>query len=171
MNNLPLEDSRYLDAAEGWLGLGDLLAARAELDEIAADWRGHPDVLAVRYRIFEKERRWENCLELATTIVQLAPESSFGWIHRSFALHELKRTQEALEELLPAVTIFPNDITIRYNLACYECVLGNLPLAKMRLTETLVMAEKLKRFDECRAEMLEDPDLKPLWQIIKQARC
>ena len=28
-------------------------------------------------------------------MVELAPKQIFGWIHRSFALHELKRTQEA----------------------------------------------------------------------------
>ena len=35
MKKLPLPDQRHLDAAEGWLGLGDHLAANEELEEIS----------------------------------------------------------------------------------------------------------------------------------------
>ena len=34
MKKLPLPDQRHLDAAEGWLGLGDYLTANEELENI-----------------------------------------------------------------------------------------------------------------------------------------
>jgi len=36
MKKLPLSDQRHLDAAEGWLGLGDHLAANEELVQISS---------------------------------------------------------------------------------------------------------------------------------------
>jgi hypothetical protein len=48
-------------------------------------------------------------VDIAAAVVKLAPEKSNGWIHRSFALHELKRTDEAFDNLLPAAEQFPNE--------------------------------------------------------------
>jgi hypothetical protein len=47
---------------------------------------------------------------------------------RSYALHELKRTPEARDNLLRVVDRFPKSATMRYNLACYECQLDCLDL-------------------------------------------
>jgi len=85
-----------------------------------------------------------------------------GLIHRSFALHELKRTAEARDNLMPAVDKFPKDVTLRYNLACYECQLGNLERAKLWLERAATMSNP----KEIKSMALDDPDLKPLWQEI-----
>ena len=61
------------------------------------------------------------------------PESALGWVHRYYAFHELKRTAEARDNLLRVVDKFPEDPIMRYNLACYECQLGNLERAKQWL--------------------------------------
>lgn len=53
MNPLPFPDQRYLDAAQGWLGLGDFLAANEELDNITPELRAHPVALAVRYEVYK----------------------------------------------------------------------------------------------------------------------
>jgi predicted Zn-dependent protease len=162
----PLEppDSMHLSAAEGWLGLGDTRSAHEELAQIEPGLRAHPDVLMVRWQICAKLRQWEACVEFAAAVVELAPENCLGWIHRAFALHELKRTQEALATLLPAVGLFPNQIVIRFNLACYECGLGKLPAAKRRLAEVFALAAKQNCLEEWRLAASNDPDLKPLWQ-------
>jgi hypothetical protein len=56
---------------------------------------------------------------IAGAIIKLAPEQSNGWIHRSYALHELKRTQEAFDNLLPVADNFSKVWTVPYNLSCY----------------------------------------------------
>ena len=50
-----------------------------------------------------------------------------GWIHWAYSLkQEFKRTGEARAQfLLPVVNLFPDEYTLRYNLACYECQLGD----------------------------------------------
>ena len=46
-------NSHHLEAAEGWLELGNHEAAFDELEEIEPKLRGHPEVLEVRWRIYE----------------------------------------------------------------------------------------------------------------------
>ena len=50
--------------------------------------------------------------------------------------------------------------TIRYNLACYECQLGDLAVAKQHLKAATKADTKF------RGMALDDPDLEPLWSEI-----
>ena len=93
MKPLQAPDSHHLRAAEGWLGLGNHLEANEELERITPQLRAHPDVLEVRWHIYAKETKWDACVDIAGAIIKLAPNRPDAWIHRSFALHELKRTQ------------------------------------------------------------------------------
>jgi Flp pilus assembly protein TadD len=73
-----------------------------------------------------------------------------------------KRTLEARDLLLPAASQFKKNGLIRYNLACYECQLGNLPEAKRWLAEAFA----LHNSKQTKLDALNDPDLEPLWQHI-----
>lgn len=159
---LPHPDHHHSKAAEGWLELGNFVEAAAELEKIAPHLRAHHDVLQLRYELHAQADRWESALEIVSTLVLLFPINPNNWIHRSFALHELKRTLEARDLLLPAVKKFKHVGLIRYNLACYECQLGNLPAAKKLLAEAFALNPK----KELKLDALEDPDLKPLWKYI-----
>jgi predicted Zn-dependent protease len=156
-------DSFHARAAEGWLELGNSLEARHELEQIAPQMRTHPGVLHVQWEIDAAEKNWEPALGIATNLIELAPDDPLGWVHRSYALHELKRTQEARDNLLRVVDKFPSSATMRYNLACYECQLGNLPQAKVWLELTFRMGNR----SQMKLAALQDPDLKPLWPEIR----
>src|SRR5258706_13055014 len=93
-------DVHHLRAAEGWVELGNHLEANEELEKITPELRAHPDVLALRWQIYAKAEKWNACLDIATAITKLAPDQPMGWIHRSFALHEPKRTQDAWDNLM-----------------------------------------------------------------------
>jgi tetratricopeptide (TPR) repeat protein len=164
MSKLQSPDIHHLSAAEGWLELGNAREAQAELDGISAAAQGCLEVLAVRWGILAQFKFWEQCVVVAERILELAPDEIFGWIHRSYALHELKRTQTARDRLLPAVPLFPKFETIPYNLACYECQLGNLAAAR----DWFRRAWKLHDRADLKARALEDSDLKPLWAEIKK---
>ena len=165
MDDLEPRDLMHLNAAEGWLGLGNVIEADKEIKQITPAMREHPEVLAVRYEMMAKAECWHTCEEIADYLVMLVPESSFGWIRRSCALHEQKLTGTARMKLLPAVDLFPDEILIRYNLACYECVLGNMSQAKLHLAEAFDLAHHQNCTDEWKANMLADPDLKLLWDM------
>jgi len=162
MRNLELCDRRHLEAAQGWLGLGNWLEANNELEEITPQYRAHPDVLQVRWNIYAKAKKWEMAAEVAQALTKLLPENSSGWIHWGFSLHELKRTKEALEILSPVSDKFPGEYLIFYNLACYCCQLGNLKESFHWLKKAIDLAGK----KDIRMMALEDPDLEPLWNEI-----
>jgi hypothetical protein len=75
--------------------------------------RAHPDVLEIRLHIYAKAKKWEPCVDIGNALVKVVPERPFGWIHRSSAFHELKRTQEAADLLKPATDHFPIEWLIR----------------------------------------------------------
>lgn len=162
--NLEIHDQRHLDAAEGWLGLGDWLEANEELERITPKWRAHPDVLAVRYDIYSAANKWELAAEVSRAFTEIVPSVAVGWIHLAYSLHVLKRTQEAWNVLLPVVDKFPTEYIMRYNLACYACQLGDLKAAYQWLEKAIDLADKT----EIRTMALDDPDLEPLWKEIAE---
>jgi tetratricopeptide (TPR) repeat protein len=163
----PLEapDIFHLQAAQGWFELGNHLEANEELEQITPENRAHPGVLEIRWQIYAKAKKWEAALDIASALIQLAPEHPFGWVHRSFCLHELERTEEARDNLLRAVDKFPGDPVVQYNLACYECQLGRFEQAKNWLQKAFELGDARRM----KLAALEDPDLEPLWKDIGNA--
>jgi tetratricopeptide (TPR) repeat protein len=154
-------DDLHLEAAQGWLELGDHLEANEELERISPDMRVHPDVLNVRWHIYSKAQKWDTCVDIASALIDFAPECSLGWIHRSFSLHNLKRTQEAFDRLLPVANEFPRVWNIPYNLACYCAQLGRLDEAQDWFKKAMAIDEQ-----SVKESALDDPDLKPLWDSM-----
>jgi predicted Zn-dependent protease len=164
MKELELQDRRHLEAAQGWLGLGNVLEANEELENITPEMRAHPDALCVRWQVYAGARKWEMAAEVARGISIVMPDSPFGWIHWACSLHELKRTKEAYEIINSVVARFPDQYLMRYNLACYSCQLGNLKEAKLWQEKAIDVAGKR----DIRTMALDDPDLEPLWKRIGQ---
>ena len=152
-----------MKAAEGWLELGNPREAEAELEQIELPFRSHPDVLELRWQLCARLKNWNGALEAGSALIQVAPGEAQGWVHRSYALHELKRTVEARENLLRVASRFPNDATLLYNLACYESQLGRLEQAKLWLGKALQAGDPIA----VKRMALQDADLEPLWPHIE----
>lgn len=167
---LPPPDCHYLDGTIGWLMLGSPGEARLEFDQISKACRGEVEVQEVEWRLLSEEKRWEESLAVAEAMIQIAPEDPSGYIKRSYALHELKRSLEALNSLLPVIGKFPDIPVVYYNLACYACQLDKLTVAGDWLHQAFALerAQKGPRllFDKA----LEDMDLRPLWPDIKAGK-
>ena len=80
----------------------------------------------------------------------------------SFALHELKRTQEAYDNLASVREKFTCEFTVHYNLACYLTQLGRLNEARASLKRAFEI------YPSQRTAALKDPDLEPLWPEIQR---
>ena len=78
-------DTMHLEAAVGWIQLGDYDLANDELENIRAEWRSHPDVLDLRWLIYSHDEQWGACLDVASAIVKMAP-LRLGWLgeHKAF---------------------------------------------------------------------------------------
>jgi len=166
----PLEppDCHHLSAAIGWLELGDVAEAGAELDQIASQFRSHPHVLVVRYDICAKAGKWDAAAEIARTLTELEPHRPGMWVSLAYAVR--RKTGGGISQaraiLVQARRAFPREQTIAYNLACYECQLGDLNAARSWLEKACALgnANKVKLM------ALEDPDLKSLWPELREAR-
>src|SRR5437867_819810 len=119
----PLEppDLHIVSAALGWLGLGNLPEAKAELARITPKNRKHPDVLEVQWLICAEQQLWQPALEVARELIEKAPDRSTGWLHQAYALRRIPDggVKKAWQALLPAFDKFPKEPVISYNLSCY----------------------------------------------------
>ncbi len=163
---LEAPDSHCLRAAIGWMELGNPTESEAELNQISAAGQRDPDVLEVRWLLCAERRSWESGLQVARTLVEVAPERSSGWLHRAYALRRIPGggLKQASEALLPAAEKFPKEALIPFNLACYACQLGDLLGALQWLKRALRAGGKAK----VKLMALADPDLQPLWPEIRK---
>ena len=147
---------RTITAAQGYSELDMLQEAIEELNSLPPEDLIRADVIEMRVLIFMKGRLWKEALIESEKLCAIAPEVAIGFIHAAFCLHELGCTREARELLLEGPASLVKDPTYHYNLACYECVLGNLAIARAYLDTSLTLDAKL--IDHAKT----DPDLKPL---------
>lgn len=147
---------RTIMAAQGYYDLQMPGEAIAELDTLSPTAQLRADVLEMRVLILMKAQRWCEAMDASEKLCTVAPDSATGFIHLAFCMHELGRTQEAKEVLMQGPSALDREPTFHYNMACYECALGNLETARAYLDASLSMDEKLTDYAK------EDPDLKPL---------
>ena len=166
MQELEPPDTHYLSAVMGWLGLGSLADAKAELALIPPSRQNHPDVLEVRWVICAEEKNWQESLQIARQLLHLAPDRSSGWLHQAYSLRRVPEggLQAAWDVLFPAMEKFPKDAIIPYNLACYACLLQRLDDARDLVKRAIKVAGR----EHIRQMALSDSDLQPLWDEIRE---
>lgn len=169
MDKLEPPQVHYLSAAVGWLELGNLAEAKAELERIEPDYLKYPEVLELRWLICAEEQKWQEGLDIARALLQGAPESPAGWLHQAYALRRVPEgsVKQAWTALLPAFDKFPKEPIICYNLSCYACQMQQLEAARVWFKRAIVIGGRKGR-ERIKRMALEDSDLKPLWEEIRQ---
>ena len=154
-------DPMHLEAAAGWIQLGDYDSANDELEKIRAEWRAHPDVLDLRWLIYLHHEQWDACLDIASAIVKIASDRVWGWVHKAYSLRRATGggIEKAKPVLLEAAKLFPDDSMIQYNLACYCAQLGQLGAAQEHLDKSYELGDA----KQIKLMARDDDDLKPLW--------
>ncbi len=147
---------RALLAAQGYLELGMVEEALAELTSVSDELRDDPDIVELRLHILMQGRRWAEALTTAEELLRKKPNAVPGYIHGAFALHELGRTAEARDLLLKGPGDLRKDPTFHYNIGCYEAVLGNRESALESLNQSFALDETYRDFAK------RDPDLEAI---------
>jgi predicted Zn-dependent protease len=164
MRELEPPDLHYVSGAVGWLGLGNIDEARAELAHVSNASQHHPDTLEVRWILCATQNRWQEGLQIARTLLHMAPERSSGWLHQAYALKRVSDggVRKAWAALLPAFDQFPQEPVIPYNLSCYACEMQQLDAARTWIKRALIIGghQRIKTM------ALKDADLRPLWPEI-----
>jgi tetratricopeptide (TPR) repeat protein len=156
-----ISTAKRLEYAEGYIGLGLIKEASAELDAIDGDDRMSMKVLRVRIDLYMEAKQWDMVVTMARQVAEIAPADEQIWISWAYALRELQLIKDAEAVLLRAEKDYGHKSAIlNYNLACYACLQGCHEGANKRLKRAIRLD---KRFEDAWAQ---DPDLKALLDIF-----
>jgi len=151
------ETQKALHAADGYLYLGLPEEALGELNDIHGSEKNVPSVLLARVRVLLHLKKWREAEALSGVGTATHPDEEEFTVQRAFALHQLKRGEQAVEVLLSAPEWIRRTGILHYNLACYEARLGDLSTARQCIRAAIQLNAAMKK----NARM--DPDLQSLW--------
>lgn len=155
------EDQFRVNKAEGYLELGMCSDAEAELEQIAPDAMQLPEMLAVWIGVFQETERWAAMQAAAKKLALLDPTAPQWAIAWAYATRRVESIDIARIILIEALERHPSEPLIHYNLACYDCQLGDIPSAKKFIETALHLNPKMGRM------ALGDEDLEPLWASLE----
>jgi Tfp pilus assembly protein PilF len=147
---------RRLSHAHGYLELGMVAEAAAELDRIPAPHDTAIEVLSLKLAVLQEQRNWPALRDLARNVVERLPQEASGWVTWAYATRRADNLLAAEKILLSAEVHHPTDATIQFNLGCYACQRGDLATARSRVDRAIALEPKFA------AAAATDPDLAPL---------
>ncbi len=147
---------RRLSYARGYLELGLVAEAAAELDQIPAPENETDDAIAVRIAVLHHQEDWKSLRTIASYWVQRHPEDGAAWVTWAYATRRSESLAAAEEILLEAERRHPDEPTIQFNLGCYSCQRGDLINARRHLDRAIALDAKFAEAAKT------DPDLAPL---------
>ncbi len=149
---MPLDrpDLQHLNAAQGFAALGMYEEGNAELEQIDPFCRALPEVLHVRLEIYRGASKWELMQAVAKKLAEYDPNEPQWVISRAYATRRAESLEAANKVLADAVTRFPKEPIIEYNLGCYACQLGDFKSAREHLKRAFTLEPK------CREMALDD---------------
>jgi len=154
------EHERTIMAAHGYLELGMFKDVWKELHTLPSEYLGRGDVLEILALSLMGEQRWEDALKVAQRLRLESPDEPGGFIHEAYCLHEMGRTQDALNLLLHGPPSLYEKSIFFYNAGCYHARLGDYENAVRMLEKSFVLDASLKR------SARRDPDLVDLKELL-----
>ncbi len=146
--------ARRVSYAHGYIELGLVAAAAEELDNVVPDDRQTVPVLLARIELHLADGNWAALVTAARLAARADPAQERAWIGWAFGQRRLTALPDARAVLIEGETHHgATSALLHYNLACYDCQLGDLPGARARLQRAFQLAR------EFRVLALADPDL------------
>lgn len=147
---------RRIVAAQGYVELALYAEAQEELAHLPREAFERVDVIELRVLCLMHEHHFEDALPLAQRLCEAEPDEPGGFIHAAYCLHELGRTQEALDLLSNGPLSLRTKPVYYYNMGCYRARLGQSDQALRLLQQSFEMDGSLRRTAR------KDPDLDDL---------
>ena len=165
MSDLPphiLSPATHLGRASGYFDLEMYQEADRELRALPDEepWLKKKKVFQVAIRQDLKD--WVNMRTLSRELCYLYPNEEDWWVSDAFATRRSESIEDARKILLDGLAVHYESAIIRYNLACYACLLGHPGECLDFLKEAVRRDEKYK------AMAMEDEDLKAVREALQQ---
>jgi Tfp pilus assembly protein PilF len=151
-----MESKWRLSQARGYLGLGMIEEAAAELEQVPAAAAQDTEVLALRALVLQEQAKWPPLVDVARKLVLRQPKESGWWITWAYATRRSRSLAAAEAILLVAERNHPKEAAIQFNLGCYACLRGDLTEARRRVDQAIGLDHSFKE------AAAVDPDLAPL---------
>jgi len=132
-----------LSHTRGYLELGMLDEAEAELRGLSPEHREHPAALALLVEIAQQREKWSLMAHAAKRLSEKCPEDPASWIMFAYAIRRSQNIYAARKILLHAHKEFPDEATILYNLGCYAAVLQDVKEAQRYLHRAFYLDKEL----------------------------
>jgi len=163
------DDQRHLTAAEGWLELGDHIAAFDELENIEPLHRANPEIFKLRWRIYNKAGQHTAAFAVAEGLTLMLPDEPEPhiWLAHSARRMPDGGSEQALQLLLDIANDFPDETAVPFDLARYNCQLGRLIEARNWLHIAFEVAERNGTATFWKSRTLDEKDLEPLRQEFR----
>tara|TARA_B110000467_G_scaffold120535_1_gene111883 strand:+ start:2415 stop:2921 length:507 start_codon:yes stop_codon:yes gene_type:complete len=156
-----IRTEKRLQYANGYLDLGMVKDAKAELDLIDEKDRSNAEVLSIRVRLYSESHNWKKVVAVSKQLVEMDPEAAFGWVNWAYALRELERIAEAKDVATRGLISNPKEAVLWFNLACYCSLLGEVEESSNHLDQSIALEKSFEK------EAVDDPDLDKLWAWLR----
>ncbi len=147
---------RRLSHARGYLELGMVAEAAAELAHLSAAEGETREARAVRLAVLHEQEDWPAVRHLARELVQHDDADAAAWVTLAYATRRADSLAAAEIILIKAEKIHPREPTIQFNLGCYACLRGDVKTARHRVARAIALNP------EFAAVAATDPDLAAL---------
>ena len=147
---------RRISFAQGYLALGMVAEAAAELEKLPETEAQLPEALAVRLAVLHEQQKWTEVRDLSRDMVGRTPEEPALWVSWAYATRRAESLEAAEKILRDAEARHPAEPTIQFNLGCYACQRGDLIAARAHVDRAVALDSKFAQL------AATDPDLEPL---------
>ena len=124
---------KALSYANGYRELGMYADALRELDALPKEQHTYEPVLQMKLAITMDSQAWVQAQQIAKKLLEHDPTVSGNYVNLAYVTRRADSMEKGKWILLEAVSKFPHEAIIHYNLGCYECKAGDFEEAKSRL--------------------------------------
>src|SRR5262245_45774676 len=147
---------RRISFAQGYLALGMVTEAAAELQHLSPFDAQRPEATAVRLAILHEQKKWDEVRDLSRELVRRSPDEAALWVSWAYATRRAESLEAAERILREAAAQHPIEPTIQFNLGCYACQRGDLITARAHVERAIALDSKFAKL------AATDPDLAQL---------
>lgn len=147
---------RRISHARGYLELGLVAEAAAELAQLSGPDAETTEAIALRIAVSHEQQDWPRVRDLARELIHRDEADAAVWVTFAYATRRADSLVAAEIILIKAEKSFPEEPTIQFNLGCYACLRGDLVNARVRVGRAIALDPKFREL------AATDPDLAPL---------